>query len=159
MEALAETKLLNFNLEKSCFIVIGNKKTRKEIEEKEQEHPIYLCGTKMKQEEQAKYLGDWLSAFGLADSVAFTVKKRKGLVVHSIHEIRAVVDDSRSRRLAWTSGRWPSCLCCCTILSAGKISPHKLSRNWKTYKDNSTGVSLLWVQDAPSHVFTGRQRG
>jgi hypothetical protein len=29
MEALAETKLLNFNLEKSGFKVIGNKKTRK----------------------------------------------------------------------------------------------------------------------------------
>jgi hypothetical protein len=76
--------------------VIGNKKTRKEMDEKVQEHPIYLCGMKMKQEEQAKYLGDWLSAFGLADSVAFTVKKRKGLAVHAIHEIRAVVDDSRS---------------------------------------------------------------
>ena len=33
MEALAETKLLNYNLEKSCFIVLGNKKSRKEVEE------------------------------------------------------------------------------------------------------------------------------
>ena len=96
MEALAETKLLNFNLEKSCFIVMGNKKTRREMQEKVQDHPIHLCGINMKQEEQAKYLGDWLSALGLADSVAYTVKKRKGLAIHSIHEIRAVVDDSRS---------------------------------------------------------------
>ena len=96
MEAMAETKLLNFNLEKSCFIVIGNKKTRKEMEEKLQQSPVYLCGNKMKQEDHAKYLGDWLSVFGLAESAAVTIKKRKGLAVHSIHEIRAVVDDSRS---------------------------------------------------------------
>ena len=96
MEALAETKLLNYNLEKSCFIVIGSKKTRKELEEQLQQSPIHLCGDKMKQEEKAKYLGDWLSCFGLADSVSATVMKRKGLAVHSIHEIRAVVDDSRS---------------------------------------------------------------
>ena len=96
METLAETKLLNYNLEKSCFIVIGNKKTRKEVEEQIQQSPIYLCGDKMKQEDKAKYLGDWLSSFGLADSVSATVMKRKGLAVHSIHEIRAVVDDCRS---------------------------------------------------------------
>ena len=42
------------NLEKSCFIVIGNKKSRKEVEEQLQQYPIYLCGDKMKQEEKAK---------------------------------------------------------------------------------------------------------
>ena len=33
MEALAETKLLDYNLEKSCFIVIGSKKTRQVMED------------------------------------------------------------------------------------------------------------------------------
>ena len=33
MEALAGTKLLNYNLEKSCFIVIGKNKERKEIQQ------------------------------------------------------------------------------------------------------------------------------
>jgi hypothetical protein len=75
MEALAETKLLNYNLEKSCFIVIGKKKPRQKMEEQLQKCPIYLCGGIMKQEEQAKYLGDWLSCFGLSESAAATVNK------------------------------------------------------------------------------------
>ena len=50
----------------------------------------------MKQEEKAKYLGDWLSCHGLADSVETTVRKRKRLVTMSIFETRAVVDDCRS---------------------------------------------------------------
>jgi hypothetical protein len=51
----------------------------------------------MKQEDNAKYLGDWLSCLGLSDSVAVTVKKRKGLVCLSIFETRAVVEDCRSQ--------------------------------------------------------------
>ena len=50
----------------------------------------------MKHEDNAKYLGDWLSYHGLADSVHLTVKKRKGLVSQAIFEIRSVVDDFRS---------------------------------------------------------------
>ena len=51
----------------------------------------------MKQETQAKYLGDWLTCHGLSDSVTITVKKRKGLVSLSIYEIRSVIEDCRSQ--------------------------------------------------------------
>ena len=97
MEALAETKLLNYNLEKSCFIVIGKNKERKEIQQQLVHQPLKLCGNDMVQEENAKYLGDWISCFGLSDSVNVTIKKRKGLVTLAIYEIRAVVDDCRSK--------------------------------------------------------------
>jgi hypothetical protein len=97
MEALADTKLLDYNLDKSCFVVIGKEKPRKVILDQLQSCPIQLCGGEMKQEEKAKYLGDWLSCYGLADSVAATVSKRKGLVAQSIYEIRAVIEDCRSQ--------------------------------------------------------------
>jgi hypothetical protein len=97
MEALAETKLLDYNLDKSCFVVIGRKKSRQEIQVQLESQPIQLCGRNMKQEEHAKYLGDWLSCLGLSASVDTTVMKRKGLVVKSIYEIRSVVDDCRSQ--------------------------------------------------------------
>ena len=58
--------------------------------------PLLMCGAKMKQEEQAKYLGDYLSSQGLAGSVAATVTKRKGLVTKAIYEIRAMIEDFRS---------------------------------------------------------------
>ena len=44
MEAMAETKLLDFNLDKSCFVVIGKKKKQIEILEEVQNNPIMLCG-------------------------------------------------------------------------------------------------------------------
>ena len=61
-----------------------------------QKCPLTLCGANMKEEKHAKYLGDWLSCLGLADSVDLTIKKRKGLVTLAIFEIRAVIDDFRS---------------------------------------------------------------
>ena len=97
MENMAETKLLNFNVEKSCYIVIGNKKTRKAMKDKLDSNPLQFCGADMKQAEQFKYLGDQLSGLGLADSVAVTVSKRKGLVIRSIFEIRTVIEDCRSQ--------------------------------------------------------------
>jgi hypothetical protein len=97
MEAMAESKLLNYNLDKSCFIVMGKKKTRQEILTQLKTNPLQLCGADMKQELHAKYLGDWLSCHGLSDSVDLTVKKRKGLVTQSIYEIRAVIEDCRSQ--------------------------------------------------------------
>jgi hypothetical protein len=97
MEAMAESKLLNYNLDKSCFIVTGNKKTRQVIHTQLETSPLLLCGADMKQETQAKYLGDWLTCHGLSDSVTITVKKRKGLVSLSIYEIRSVIEDCRSQ--------------------------------------------------------------
>jgi hypothetical protein len=80
MEAMAESKLLNYNLDKSCFIVMGKKKTRQEILTRLETN----SGADMKQELHAKYIGDWLSCHGLSDSVDRTVKRRKGLVTQSI---------------------------------------------------------------------------
>ena len=97
MEAMAESKLLDYNLDKSCFIIIGKIKARLEMQKQLQNCPLMLCGSNMKEEKHAKYLGDWLSCHGLADSVNVTVKKRKGLVTLSIYEIRAVIDDCRSQ--------------------------------------------------------------
>ena len=96
MEAVAESKLLDYNVEKSCFLVIGSKKSAKEIQAQLTETPLMLCGSRMKQETKTKYLGDSLSAIGLAESVAETVKSRAGITVKSIFEIRSVIDDCRS---------------------------------------------------------------
>ena len=59
-------------------------------------YPPLLYSTKMKQVEQEKYLGDQVSFGGLAASVMATIVKRKGKVIQSIFEIKAVIDDCRS---------------------------------------------------------------
>ena len=46
-----------------------------------------------------KYLGDMLSSAGLADSAHATVLKRKGQVISSILDTKAVVEDCRANVL------------------------------------------------------------
>ena len=96
MESLAESKLLDYNLEKSCFILVGKKNAREKLEEQNERSPLTLCGRNMVQENCAKYLGDWIASEGLAESVSVTVRKRKGTVAMSIGDIRTIVDDCRS---------------------------------------------------------------
>ena len=79
MEAMAESKLLDYNLDKSCFIIIGKIKARSEMQKQLQNCPLTLCGSNMKEEKHAKYLGDWLSCHGLADSVDITIKNLRDL--------------------------------------------------------------------------------
>ena len=79
METMAETKLLDYNLEKSTFMILGNKKSKEKIENELSGTSLLLCGRSMVQVKEAKYLGDWLSCEGLSDSVTTTVNKRLGI--------------------------------------------------------------------------------
>ena len=96
MEALAECKLLDFNISKSSYMLIGSKKACKDLESGLIRTPVTLCGKQMKRDSEAKYLGDWIHQAGLAESVASTIEKRKHSVLSSIRDIRNVVDDVRS---------------------------------------------------------------
>ena len=96
MEAMAETKLLDFNTDKSCFIIIGKDKEQRKLEDVFAADKPLLYGSPMKQSKGEKYLGDQICSGGLAASVAATVDNRGGKVWRAIHEIRTVVDDCRS---------------------------------------------------------------
>ena len=56
VEAMAETKLLDFNLDKSCIIIIGKGKPRIEMEKKFSENPPLLYGQEMNIVTEDKYL-------------------------------------------------------------------------------------------------------
>ena len=94
MEVVLEEKLLDFNLLKSAFLIVGNKKARKKLQKEVDKDPITLCNQPMKQVLQEKYLGLQLAPT-VAGSIAATIKKRLGLAFHSIHEIRTILEDSR----------------------------------------------------------------
>ena len=96
LECLAETKLLHFNSEKSCYLVLGSGRRKQELLTDLARNPLKLCNKIMKQEFSAKYLGDFISEKGLSDSVSVTVAKRKGMVIRAMYEIRSIVDDCRS---------------------------------------------------------------
>ena len=99
MVAMVESKLLSLNIDKSIYLVIGEKKARKKLLEELKKDPIILDDHPMKVANSAKYLGDKLSE-NLSDSVSETVKMRVGLASSAIYEIRAVVDDRRAEAVA-----------------------------------------------------------
>ena len=96
LRSVAESKLLNFNVDKSGFVIFGSKQRRLEILNELDVKPLELCGMKMKQISSVKYLGDFLSERGLSDSVHVTVSKRKGLVTRAIYDIKSVINDCRA---------------------------------------------------------------
>ena len=99
MVKLVESKLLSLNLDKSIYLVIGDKRARKNILKKLETNPIVIDDHEMKYSESGKYLGDKLGP-NLSSSVSETVKMRVGLASCAIYEIRAVVDDRRAETLA-----------------------------------------------------------
>ena len=58
--------------------------------------PLMFCDKIMKHEKMTKYLGDWLSADGLSNSVKVTVDKRFGLALRAISDIRVIIEDCRN---------------------------------------------------------------
>ena len=95
IEACMESKLLDLNTDKSCYIVIGSKKIVKDIENELCITPLTLCGNKMKGKISDKYLGDYIHTGGPAASVDYTISNRYGMIVSGILETRAIIDDCR----------------------------------------------------------------
>ena len=90
-----ETKLLDFNLDKSCYLVVGKPEVRKIMAKQLESAPLTLSGFPMKETAQEKYLGDYIHQNGNPDSVLATIKARPVLVSSAINEIRSVLEDCR----------------------------------------------------------------
>ena len=92
---MAESKLLDFNLDKTCIIIIGSKKFRKKISDELKVNPILFYDRPIKLVESEKYLGDFIG-LSLSESVFITVLKRKGMGERLIREIKVTVEDCRN---------------------------------------------------------------
>ena len=64
-----ESKLLDLNLDKSCFIVLGSKKTVNEMKSELKACPLTLCGKPMKEKVSDKYLGDLIHSHGRINTI------------------------------------------------------------------------------------------
>ena len=98
MEDFVEKKLLKLNFLKSGFLIVGNKKDRRKLNQQIEDKPLELCGQKMLEVKVIKFLGDYIAANN-QESVHQTVLKRQGLARLAIHEIRAVVEDTRASNI------------------------------------------------------------
>ena len=95
IEAVMESKLLDLNIDKSCYIVIGGKNIIKDIRTDLENFPLTLCGNLMKEKVSDKYLGDYIHCQGTAASVQCTVQNRSGRISLNIVESRAIIEDCR----------------------------------------------------------------
>ena len=95
LEAMAESKLLDYNEGKSGMIVFGGRKFKKKIKEELTKNPVMFCGKPMTVFESERYLGDYLGS-SVSQSVFLTIQRRKGLVMRIISEIRVTLKDIRS---------------------------------------------------------------
>ena len=98
MEELVGRKKLQLNIDKSGFLIMGNKKARKTIESQLVKNPLTLKGERMKREKVLKFLGDYFSE-DLEDSIHQTVIRRIGIAKHTMYEIRSVIEDTRAEHL------------------------------------------------------------
>ena len=92
-----ESKLLDLNVDKSCFIIIGNTSYTQDLRNEIKQYPLQLCGIMMKEKTTDKYLGDLISSEGLASSVHATIMDRFSRVHTGMVETRAIVQDCRSQ--------------------------------------------------------------
>ena len=117
---LIKERGLNLHEAKSTCLVIGSKKQKERVSAELERSPL-KCGdfiTKEKQEE--KWLGQQLSARGLAASVEATIAAREGKIRAAGLEIVAIVQDWRSRAtggLETALHLWQAC--CLPSLLAG----------------------------------------
>ena len=57
-----ESKLLDLNVDKSCFIIIGNTSYTQDLRNEIKQYPLQLCGIMMKEKTTDKYLGDLITS-------------------------------------------------------------------------------------------------
>ena len=103
---------LNLHSEKSVCLIIGNKKQKLEASRNLEEQPL-VCGDFTTKEKQCeKWLGQQISAQGLADSVAKTVQSREGKIKAACMEIACIVNDWRARAVGGMEAAlqlWEAC--------------------------------------------------
>ena len=122
VDKLMKQRGLNLNGDKSICIIIGTKKQKRDATQQITDEPL-MCGnfeTKEKQED--KWLGQIISARGLADSVAKTVASREGKIKGACLEISLVVNDWRARAVGGMETAlmlWKTCVIPSLLHGAG----------------------------------------
>ena len=71
-----EVKLLDLNVDKSCYILIGSEKCTESLRNNLSRFQLILCGNEMKEKMADKYLGDMLCHKGLGSSAHATIMDR-----------------------------------------------------------------------------------
>ena len=99
-------RLLKCHPTKTCYVLYGSEKWKKEVREELERSPLKFGDFLMKEKEQGVYLGDVLSSRGLAASVEATIAHRLGKVKGSIYEVAAIIGDQRMQAMGGMQMAW-----------------------------------------------------
>ena len=95
---MLESKLLDLNVDKTNFLLMGNKTQCKKLKAQIEKNPLTINGHPMKEVVCLKYLGDSLCST-VEESIHQTVIKRIGIAKKAVFEVRAVIEDKRSNKI------------------------------------------------------------
>ena len=96
VDFLVKQRGLELNRDKSVCIILGSKKQKLEASKELEQNPL-KCGDFITKEKAVeKWLGQFISAAGLTDSVAKTVEAREGKIRGACMEIAQIVSDWRA---------------------------------------------------------------
>jgi hypothetical protein len=134
VNTMVKERALGLNSKKSVCIILGSKKQKKEISEELKENPL-MCGKiETKETDSDKWLGQYLSAGGLADSVVKTIDAKESKTRGACLEIANILEDWRARAVGGIDSAlllWEAC-CIPSILSGAgtwmEMSPAAVRR-------------------------------
>ena len=112
VDKLMKERGLSLNKDKSVCLIIGNKKQKKEASEELKVNPLMCGNLETKETQVEKWLGQFISAAGLADSVIQTVVARFGKIKATCFEIVQIVNDWRTEAVGGMESAlmlWKAC--------------------------------------------------
>ena len=113
---------LNLNKKKTVILNIGSKKQKQKLSKQLKENPVLVGETETKEVEEDKWLGQYLSSKGLADSVLKTIEAKEPKIKAAGLEIAAIIQDWRSQVVGGIDSAllmWEACCIPSLLTGAG----------------------------------------
>ena len=98
-EQVMNNKLLEINLDKSVFVILGRKDVKSKIQKEINNLPLSFKGNMLQQKKNDKWLGDLIDTEGENSSVISTINERKLRIMTSIIEITSIIEETRINRI------------------------------------------------------------
>ena len=136
---MIKERVLKLNEKKSVCLIIGTTKQKQQITKQLKEKPLMCGDVQIKEANVDKWLGQQMSAAGLADSVMETIKAKEGKVRGACLEVAAITEDWRAQATGALMqplffGRLAASQPCSLGPGIGSISRRRLSSDSSKFK-------------------------
>ena len=99
-QKLMGSKMLELNVSKSIYMIVGRKKNVSKIRKEIESNPMLYNGTTLKENENEKWLGgDVLDVKGSKASTLSSINERTHRIYNIMNETVAIIEDGRVNRI------------------------------------------------------------